>query len=93
MPAVPSNNVATGQVSVTSGGVVVVPARADRKRVTIVNNGATAVYLGNSAAVSTANGVLLAGVIGQALTFETAAAIYGVVASTAQTVSYIEEFA
>jgi len=87
-----SNNIATGQASVTSGGNVVVPARADRKRVTIVNLGTTAVTLGPSG-VTTANGVLLAGVVGQTLTFETAAAIYGIVASTSQTVSYIEEFA
>ena len=70
---------------------LIVAARTARKRLVIVNHGATAVYVGG-AAVATTTGLLLAGVAGTTMTLETAAAVYGIVGSGTQAVSYVEEY-
>lgn len=88
MPAVPSNGIATGQVTVLTAALLICQARGDRKRITIVN-GATAVVIGTSA-VTTVTGVALAA--GAQLVLETTAAVYGIGAASSP-VSYIEEFA
>jgi len=91
MPSVPSNGIASGQgntATVTSA--VLIPARGDRKRVTVINGAAVVVALGPSG-VTLANGALLAANIGQALVFETTAAIYAI-AGSATPVSWMEEF-
>lgn len=84
-------NIATDQVSVTTSSASLVASRATRRSVTIVNHGTTAVYL-KGGTVTTSNGVLLPGVIGAAITFNTTSAIHGIVASGTQTVSYVEEY-
>ena len=93
MPAVPSNAIATGQVTMTGAAVLIANARADRKRITLIMAGTPApTGIGGTTAVTTANGAVLAGVAGAQLVLETAAAIYGNGAAAA-VVSYIEEFA
>lgn len=88
-----SGNIATNQVSVasTAGGTQIVAARTARVDVTIENSGTTDVYLGASG-VTTSTGFLLKGIAGAAVTINTAAAVYGIVASSTQTVSYVETF-
>jgi len=85
--------IATGQVSVdtTSGGKQIVAERAGRGAVTLINHGTNDVFIGLSG-VDATHGALLAGVKGQTLTLRTTAAIYGIVGSTSQTVSFIEEY-
>jgi hypothetical protein len=73
----------------TAGGVVLAAARATRRSVTIVNLGLTDVYLG-AGTVTAANGFLLAGVRGAAVTLDTTAAVKGVTAAGSQAVSVLE---
>lgn len=83
--------IATAQVTVGTAATVIAAARAGRRSITIVNEGTTDVRLGG-AGVTSANGLLLAGIKGQQLTIETAAAISGIVATGTQPVSLIENF-
>ena len=88
----------SGQVSVTSAGVLIVAAAnatsysaerpAPSRNVQIINNGSATVYLGASG-VTTATGYALAS--GATLNFaiHEDEAIYGIVASTSQAVSYL----
>lgn len=86
-------SIATGQVTVdtTAGGVEIVATRAGRRSVTIINLGTTDVFLGASG-VSTADGQLLLGLKGASYTFETEAAIFGIVGGASQAVSFAEEY-
>lgn len=86
-----ATTIATGQITVAVTATLIVAARTARKRLVIVNHGATAVYVGG-AAVATTTGLLLAGVAGTTMTLETAAAVYGIVGSGTQAVSYVEEY-
>lgn len=93
MPAVPSNNIASGQVTMTGAAIQIAPSRADRKRLTLVMGGTVAdTFLGASAIVTAGNGLLLAGVKGQTIVLETTAAVFGI-GTAAAVVSYLEEFA
>ena len=84
-------NLATAQVSVAATATLIVAARTGRKEVTIVNHGATAVYLGPSG-VATTTGQLLAGVAGEGITYSGGAAVYGIAATGSQTVSVAEVY-
>lgn len=92
MASVSSNNILTGQVSVaaTAGGTLIAPARADRKRLTIINGATADVFIGPSG-LTISTGALLAGVKGQNIVLETNAAVYGIVGTGTETVSFIEE--
>jgi hypothetical protein len=85
--------IATGQVAVdtTAGGTVIAAARATRRRIVIVNHGTTDVYIGVSG-LTTSTGMLLIGIAGASVHLETAAAVYGIVGSGNQTVSFVEEY-
>ena len=82
---------ATGQVSVANTATAIVAARAGRRAVMIINNGATDVSIGGSS-VTTSNGLLLTGTAGAAVSIPTTAAVYGIVGTGTQTVSYIEVY-
>lgn len=86
-------NIATGQVSVdtTTGGKLIAAERAGRGRIILINGGTSDVFIGLQG-ITTTTGALLAGVKGQTLTLQTEAAIYGIVGSSTEPVSYIEEF-
>lgn len=92
-------NLATGQVSVpsTAGGTVIVAARTGapgtgRKTVCVTNvTGTAPVYLGASG-LTTSTGDYLAGTAGAGKCWDTQAAVYGIVSSTSQTVSFTETY-
>ena len=86
-----ADNIATNQVSITSAATAIVAARSTRRSVLIINHGTTDVYIGG-AAVTTSTGILLAGTEGAAIGIGTTAAVYGIVVSSSQTVSYIESY-
>lgn len=81
----------TSQPVIAAAATLIVAARLGRKKVTVVNPSAVAVYLGDSG-VTTATGVLLAGVVGASVTIETDQAVYGVVAASTQAVSAVESW-
>lgn len=85
-----SRSINTNQVSISSTATKIVDGNNTRKCVTIINNGTTAVYIGNDS-VTTSTGLLLIGTAGAAITIESTATVYGIVSSTSQTVSYLEE--
>lgn len=84
-------SIATGQVSVTTSATLIVAARSGRKSVIIINEGATDVRLGVSG-VTTGNGVLLYGQKGAGQVIDGGAAVYGIVGSGSQSVSYVEAY-
>lgn len=83
--------VATGQVSVGTSATQIVAARAGRRNVCVTNTGTTVVYLG-AGAVTTATGDYLTGVAGTKACYDTQAAIFGVVGTGTQAVSYVENY-
>ncbi len=86
-------NLATGQATVatTAGGTQIVAARAGRSSVTITNLGTTDVFVGNSG-LTTATGQLLTGTKGASITINTSAAVFGIVGTGSQAVSFIESY-
>lgn len=80
----------TGQATVgnTAGGTKIADARPGRSKITIVNTGTVATWIGPSG-VSASNGVLLPGVVGASITLDTGAPIYGFAASNS-VVSFAE---
>lgn len=86
--------VSTNQITVGATATLIVPARtglagSGRVSTTIVNPGATNIYIGGSG-VTTSTGMLLPGISGANMTLTTTAAIYGIVASSTATVSEFE---
>ncbi len=86
-----ASTIATAQVTVANTSTLIAATRSGRNAITIVNSGTTPVYIGVTG-VTTATGVLLPGSVGAALTLPTTAAVYGVVASSTQAVSYVETY-
>lgn len=85
-------NIATAQVSVTTGNITVAAARALRRSVKITNvTGTSAIYCGNTG-VATTTGDYLGATAGSNLVFNTTAAVFCTVASVTQTVSVVETF-
>lgn len=82
---------AAGQISVATTSTLIAAARSTRNTITVVNHGTTPVYLGNTG-VTTGTGFLLPGVLGASMSIETTAALYGVVGTGTQTVSYLESY-
>lgn len=80
--------ISTGQVTVGTVATQIVPATS-RQRVTITNTQAVPVYCG-SASVTTGTGQLIPAVVGASETFDTSAAVYGVVATGTVVVTYAE---
>jgi hypothetical protein len=89
----PPETIATAQVSVadTAGGTLIAAARAGRKSITIVNEGSTLVRLGPTG-VTTSTGLFLKGAAGESVKIDGGAAIYGIVATGTQAVSYVEVY-
>lgn len=86
-----AGTLATNQISVANTATLIVASRAGRRGVVITNHGTTAVYIG-LVGVTTTTGILLAGVVGASISIPTTAAVYGIVASGTQTVSFIEAY-
>lgn len=68
-----------------------VSAARGKKRVTFVNHGTTAVYIGKTG-VTALTGLLLAGAVGQTLTLRANAALYAITASGTQVISVCTEY-
>lgn len=83
-----SPDVATNQVTVADTATLIRAADPRRRGLLIVNHGTTAVFVGDST-VTTTTGLLLAGVVGASVSVPTKGAVYGVVASGSQVVSYM----
>jgi hypothetical protein len=77
---------ATGQVSVGSSTTLIIAA-GTRQGVLITNPSSVTVYIGGSG-VTTSNGQEL--LAGESVTLPTTSAVYGVVATGTQTVTYLE---
>lgn len=85
-------NLATAQVSVTTGNITVAAARALRRAVTITNvTGSSIIYCGNTG-VTTGTGMYLAATAGSSITLNTTAAIFCTVQTTSQTVTVAETY-
>lgn len=79
---------ATNQVSVGTGATLIIAANASRAGVLVTNpSSSVSVYVGGSG-VTTGNGQILSP--SQSISIPTVSAVYGIVASSTQTVSYIE---
>lgn len=92
VPVAPSNVGVSlnsyNQVSVTSSGVQIIAANASRAALLITNAGTATVYLGSNNSVTTSNGFALAA--GATVGLPQVTALWGIVASTSQTVAYLE---
>lgn len=86
-----ANTIASGQVSVANTSTSIAAARATRRAIAVINHGTTDVFVGVTG-LTTGNGALLKGVAGSSITLYTSAAVFGIVASGTQTVSFIEEY-
>lgn len=84
-------NLLTGQVTIAATSTVIAAARATRRAITVVNHGTTDVFIG-LAGVATTTGVLLKGIAGGGITFETTVAINGIVGAGTQVISFAEEY-
>lgn len=81
----------TNQVSVGTTATLILPSRANRTQVTIVQHGTTQVFLG-IAGVTITTGSLLPGVAGSSYTIPGGSALYGVVGTGTDTVSFLESW-
>lgn len=84
-----ADTLATGQITVTTTATQIVSANTDRRALLIVNHGTTDVYIGTSS-VATSDGVLLKGTAGANITVPGTMAVFGIVSSGTQAVSFIE---
>ncbi|HWR15177.1 MAG TPA: hypothetical protein VN577_10130 [Terriglobales bacterium] len=85
-------NGASGQVSIATTATSIVSARATRRSIKITNLGTTDVYIGFSSGVTTSTGDLLLGSKGSFVSFPTSSAVYAIVASGTQSISYSEVY-
>ncbi len=88
-----NSTLVTGVVNIdtTIGGVLIAVNRGGRADITVVNEGTTDVRLGPQG-VTAATGLLLVGIKGAAVTISTGAALYGIVATGSQAVSFAEDY-
>lgn len=84
-----SDSIATGQAAPTGTAATLVAARANRKRLVLINHGTVDVYIG-PATVTTANGVKIP--VGASLTMETCALVQGITAGSTGAIHYLEEY-
>ena len=87
-------NVATGQVTApaTAGGILIKDVNNNRRSITIINHGTTAVYVG-PLGVTALTGAFLVGIAGACLPpIMSTAALYAITGGGTQTISFIEEY-
>lgn len=77
------------QIMVGTSVTLLVPAREGRRAVVLINHGTTDVFLGGDG-VTTTTGLLLAGARGAGIVVPTDVAVYGIVATGTQRISYAE---
>ncbi len=81
---------ATSQISIGTTPTLIVNTNNSRLKITIINTTTANIWLGNSS-VNTANGQLLAGIVGYPASIRTTAPLFGIIGSGNQLVSYLEE--
>lgn len=86
-----SGTLATNQATVTTSATQIIAARTGRSRVTITNLGTTDVFIGPTGVTAT-TGQILVGTKGASITLNTSAAIFAIVGTGTQAVSFIEEY-
>lgn len=86
-----SSSITTGQVTIGATATQIVPSRAGRRAVTITNGGTTDVMVGG-VAVTTGTGSMLTGTKGSSMTIPTSSALYGIVGTGTQSISYLETY-
>lgn len=84
------DQLASGQVSVGTGGTLIVAARASRGSVVLVNTGSVTVYIGGDNNVNASTGLPL--LANAAITIPGGAAVYGKTGSSSATVGYMETY-
>jgi hypothetical protein len=84
-------NIATDQVTVGATATLIVAARTGRQSVTIFQEGAVLVRVGASG-VTMSNGVPLIGVQGANIVINGGQAVYGIVGTGSQAVSFMEVY-
>lgn len=84
-------SLATNQVTVAATATLVADSRPNRVSVTITNLGTTDTFCG-AAGVTATTGTLLVGTKGASIKMDTRAAVFCIVASSTQPVSFIEIF-
>lgn len=82
---------AYGQVSIGDTATQIVGVRSTRRSVTVVNLGTTDIYIGD-ASVTTSTGQLLLGAKGAGVTLEVVGAVYGIITTGSEGVSFEEEY-
>lgn len=85
----------TAQVSVGTSATLILPANPKRRSVVITQiTGTQIAYIGTgpTPAITTGTGAYLGATAGNSLTMTSQDAIYGIAATGAQTVSYLEEY-
>ena len=82
--------ITTGQATVTTVAASLVAANAARRSVTIVKHGGGDVFLGATAAVTSATGLLFAGGKGAALGLDTSDEVFAVMGAGSVVVSFLE---
>ena len=85
-------SLSVGQVFVANTATLILGANANRMRLIIIQTGTTAVYIGGSG-VATNTGQYMVGIAGYPISIRTTAAVYGIVSTGTQTVTYMEETA
>lgn len=83
--------IAVNQITVAATSTLIVAARTNRNTVTVVNSGATDVFIGPTG-VTITTGVLLPGTKGASLTLHATSALYGIAATGTQVVSFLETY-
>jgi|TARA_Y100000310_G_scaffold192960_1_gene192910 quinol-cytochrome oxidoreductase complex cytochrome b subunit len=79
-----------GQVSVANTATVILAANIRRTSILVKNDGSADIYVGGDSSVTTSNGLIISP--GEGVSFpEYYGAIHGIVASGAETASYLEE--
>lgn len=85
----PASTATINQVSVTAVATQIVAANTARQSLTIVNQSSTDAYIGTSASVTTANGLLLAAGA-SAVMLRYTGAVFGITASGTATIGYAD---
>lgn len=85
------SNIVTGQVTVGTTATLICAARPGRSSITMVQEGATDVRIGDGT-VTLTTGCVLMGTPYTAFSIGGGAAIYGIVESGTQVVSYVESY-
>jgi hypothetical protein len=86
----PASSFNTGQVSVLGTATLIVAQNTGRHAVLITNTGTIAIYIGIDATVTASTGQLLPGVVGASISIPSKSAVYGISASTAETVTFLD---